>query len=153
MACNSNITELDPNQISRRTFDVSNDSVRVTVGSAQFTVEGEGLSASGSCTQGSSGQAIHMTSSAGIKEFQMYATCSTATTGSLTVRIDVSPSASGSPVYQSSTTLTIPASALNTVYASTILNTLIAQTAQVTITANTLNAGETVTIYLVGNSF
>jgi hypothetical protein len=153
MATNPTVTQLDHPQIVQRTYDIANDAVRVSIGSAQFIVEGEGLSASGTMTSGSAGAVVASTACVGIKEFQMYAVATTATTGSITVRIDVSPTSPGVSFYQSSTTLTLGASSIGAINVSTILNDLIAQSVKVTITANTLAAAEVVTVYIVGNSF
>ena len=153
MAINPNIQTIDPQLISQRTYDVANDAVRVSVGSAQFTIEGEGLSVSGAMTHSQSGLVIPLTACPGIKEFQLYAVATTATTGSITVTLDVTPDVAGNVVYVTPTTLTLGASLINAVAVSAIQNTLIAQNAQVTITSNALGVGEIVTVYLVGNSF
>ena len=153
MASNPTVTQLDFAQIAQRTYDIANDATRVSIGSAQFIVEGEGLSASGTMTHLTSGQVIASVPCVGIKEFQMYAVATTATTGSITVRIDVSPTNPGVSYFQTGTTLTLGASSIGAIAVSSILNNLIAQSVEVTITANTLAIGEIVTVYLVGNSF
>src|SRR3984885_13125662 len=118
MAQNPIITELDPPQIQRRTFDIDNDAVRVSVGSAEFVVDGQGISASGTMTDGTSGEVISSVSVEGINNFQLYAVATTVTTGSITVRLDLSPSDPGVAWYHTSTTLTLGGSSLNTVEVS-----------------------------------
>lgn len=152
MATNPNITQLDASQIAQRTYDGDNDAVRVSVGSAEFVVSGEGISASGTMTNGSSGQVIAATACPGNKEYQLYAVATTTTTGSITVRIDVSPADSGSIFYSTGTTLSLNASAANTIVVSSILTDLIARRVRVTITANNLAADEIVTVYIVGST-
>jgi len=152
MAVNPSVSQLDPAQITQRTYDSSNDAVRVSVGSAEFVVSGEGISASGTMTNGSAGQVIAATACPGNKEYQLYAVATTATTGAVTVRIDVSPEDSGSVFYSTATTLTLNASAQDTIVVSSILTDLIARRVRVTITANALGAAETVTVYIVGST-
>lgn len=154
MSQNNSPSELDATQIAQRSFDSANDAMRVSVGSAEFIIEGNGLSVSGNVTTASSGQAVAATPCPGIKEFQMYAVNTSANSGTMALRLDVSPDATpGTSVwFQSTTTLTVASGAANAVVVSAILNNLIAQQARITITNNSLGAAETATIFLVGNS-
>jgi len=154
MAQNPTITSLDAPQVTQRTFDVANDAVRVSVGSAEFIVSGESLQAQGVVTALTSGAAIPLVSCAGVNAFQLYIVANTTTTGDLTVRLDLSPSATGTPLYQTSLTLTLPgSSAEGAIVVSTILDTFIAAMAQVTIEANGLAGTDQATVFLIGNTF
>ncbi len=154
MATNPNVTELDASQVIQRMYDADNDAMRVSMGSVDLAIVGDTLSASGTMTNGTTGQVIAATACAGIKEFQVYATATTATTGTIEVRIDVSPDPTPLTTtwYQSAVTLTLGSSSIGVMGVSSILNSLIAQQVEVTIVSNALNPTEVVTIHLVGNS-
>lgn len=186
MSTNNNISLLDAPQMIRRSFDPTNDAIRVsldgvsiqldsasgdsilaigtedgTTGGTQHAlkvstsgvlfIRADSISAASAVlTDASSGSAIAGTSCSGIKTFQLYAKAVTATTGALTVRIDVSPD--GTNYFQTATTLTLPASLINTVVASSLLTTVIGQLVKVTITSNALGAAEQAQVFLVGAS-
>jgi hypothetical protein len=153
MAKNPSVSELDPSHISRYTYDSDNDSVRVSIGSAEFVVSGEGVSASGTMTQGSSGSVVATVDCSGTKEFQLYAVAQTATTGAVVVRLDVSPDATDNVFYETSATLTLPISSIGNIVVSPLLNTVIAKRCKITIVSNALAASEIVKVYIIGNTF
>lgn len=107
----------------------------------------------------SSGVVLGPISSSGIKSYQIYAqvdgedVAAAGLAGAIAVRLDISPTASGSTFLQTAATLNVPAAtALNAVVASSLLTNIIGQRAQLTITANTLVGADRVKFFLVGSS-
>lgn len=114
---------------------------------------------SAALSSASSGVVIAAFSTAGIKSYQIYAqvtaehSAAAGTTGDIVARLDISPAASGSVFYQTSTTLTVPGStALNAVVVGTILSSFVGMRAQLTLTSNGLGGADRVVFYIVGSS-
>lgn len=150
MAKNLSVHQLDPQMINQNTYDFDNDSVRVSLMSAELAIEGEEISANADVTS-TSIEAIPVTICPQMKEFQVYAVAKTAVTGSLHMRLCYSPVTDGSAMVMS-VNCDIGACSQGSAVASVVASAL-PNSVKVSIISNTLAPDEVVTVYLVGNSF
>lgn len=152
MAKNPNIHYLDPQLIQQYTYDFDNDSVRVSMGSADFAIEGDVLAQQADVVSGQTGDAISSCVSTGMKDYQVYITAKTNITGSITIRISVAPTEEATNHFQTDCGIIMNSCSSGSMLMSPML-TCIAKSVKISIVANTLAAGESVTVNLVGHSF
>lgn len=120
MALNPNLTELDLQQAQKRTIDALDDAVRIiladTTGIAielsaadgdSVLAESSLASASGSLSSASSGELVAPLDVSMKKEIQVLVDVAAGITGSATIEIQISPSASGSVWIPSGVTLAV----------------------------------------------
>lgn len=162
MSKNATITSLDPGQITKRTYDESNDCVRVNIGEATglsvslSAASGDGVNifpntvaTKVSLTNASTGVVLAAQSCAGIKSFNLYTNTTATITGAQVCTLEVSPSDTDNIWIATSLTIT-PNTTNATVVAGTPVSTIIARRCRVSIAA-AITTG-TFDLYLVGQA-
>lgn len=158
MAQNPNVSLLDAPQITKRVFDVENDSVRVSLAEAtgmqielnaddgdNVAVLGKASSTKASITNASTGVILPAQSCEGMKSVQLFANTTSTITGPQVLTVEVSPSDTDDVWVSTALTLT-PTTAVGAAMGTALTNLVAKRIRVKTAAAITSGAAD---IYLV----